>query len=221
MLFLAVGSLLFLLLSGSLVQMLDGTIRKMIYESKPVSLTELPQMEFSWKQDETDVEQPDAEDRAETEDSAAGNEEKAGKEQIPEQGTEYAGIRSENGEWSAPLYYGDTAEILQKGAGQYANGIMPGMNGVMLVSGHDSTFFAPLENVREGDKLSIRTESGTFSYTVTKLAIIEEEDIQTDELLSQEGEHLILYTCYPFHSLLEKRTQRYFVYCDRNEGKEE
>lgn len=201
LLFLAVGSLLFLLFSGSLVRYVDGNVRKMIYESKPVAPEGLSQQEFGWKESET-AEQPEAADKTET---------------IPEQGEQYAEIRSEDGGWSAPLYYGDSPEILQKGAGQYANGIVPGMDGVMLVSGHDSTFFAPLEDVREGEKLSVKTEGGTFTYTVTKRTVEEEADIAVDQILGQEGEHLVLYTCYPFGSLLEKRTQRYFVYCDRDE----
>ena len=134
--------------------------------------------------------------------------------QIPELDTQYAMITCENLELSAPLYYGDSDVSLQYGVGQYSQGGFPGEGKPIMISGHDATFFAPLEKVAIGDVIIITTDYGRYEYKVTATAIADQSD-QSAYDLTQGKEQLILYTCYPFGKVTGNRSKRFFVYCDR------
>ncbi len=135
--------------------------------------------------------------------------------QIPEFGAHYGNIRCERINLTVPLYYGDSDTILEKGAGQYVAGGLPGEGRPVLVGGHDTVYFAPLEYIKDGDIVQIDTNYGIFQYVVTDIKIAEADDASAYPLYG-EKEQLILYTCYPFKDLLGNRSQRYFVYCDRD-----
>lgn len=132
----------------------------------------------------------------------------------PELNTQYAMITSDSIELAAPLYYGDSEASLGNGAGQYGESGFPGEGKPILVSGHDTTFFAPLEKVKVGDVITISTSYGRYDYKVTGTRVADKSD-STAYDLSQEKEQLILYTCYPFGKLTGDRSDRFFVYCDR------
>ncbi len=134
--------------------------------------------------------------------------------QIPEYGAKYGNILCESIEMKVPLYYGDSDNILEKGAGQYIASGLPGEGKTILIGGHDSIYFAPLENIHMGDIIEIETNYGVFLYQVTNTAIAEADDTSAYSI-NQEKEELILYTCYPFGQLLGKRSQRYFIYCEK------
>lgn len=134
--------------------------------------------------------------------------------QIPEYGAHYGNILCERIDLNAPLYYGDSDSILEKGVGQYVAGGLPGEGRPVLVGGHDSVYFAPLEDIEAGDFVQIETNYGNFRYEVTDTKIAEADDTSAYPLTGDK-EQLILYTCYPFGDLLGNRSQRYFVYCDK------
>lgn len=133
--------------------------------------------------------------------------------QVPEPDTRYGTISCERIALSAPLYYGDSDEVLQDGAGQYTNNTLPGLGKPMLVSGHDVTYFKPLAEVKIGDIITIATDYGTFEYSVVSKKVLSKSDPAAFDL-TQEKEQLILYTCYPFGQLTGERENRFFVYCD-------
>ena len=133
--------------------------------------------------------------------------------QVPEINTRYGTISCERIALSAPLYYGDSDEVLQNGVGQYPNNTLPGMGNPMLISGHDATYFEPLANVKIGDIITIVADYGTFRYSVTSKKVMDKSDQSAYNLL-QNKEQLILYTCYPFGQLVGERDNRFFVYCD-------
>ena len=133
--------------------------------------------------------------------------------QVPELETQYGTISCERIELSVPLYYGDSEATLLLGAGQYPGGVMPGYGKPFLISGHDATFFAPLEDIKIGDVIRITTESGTFDYSVASKLIADAKDTTAYDL-AKDQEQLILYTCYPFGQLLGDRSKRFFVYCN-------
>lgn len=114
---------------------------------------------------------------------------------------------------SAPVYYGDSEKALQNGVGHYALSGLPGEGKPILMSSHDSTYFAPLEQVTIGDIITINTNYGEFNYSVTATLVAEEADTTAYDL-TQDKEQLILYTCYPFGQLVGNRNERFFVYCD-------
>lgn len=133
--------------------------------------------------------------------------------QVPEPDTRYGTISCERIALSAPLYYGDSDEVLQDGAGQYPNNTLPGLGKPFLVSGHDVTYFEPLADVKIGDIITIVTDYGTFRYSVESKKILSKSDPSAYDLI-QDKEQLILYTCYPFGQLVGERENRFFVYCD-------
>ncbi len=115
---------------------------------------------------------------------------------------------------SAPLYEGDSKEILLKGAGHYQGSGLPGQGKVILVSAHDTTFFAPLERIAVGDVIKVVMEDKDYYYGITYTRVADKDDSSAYDL-SQKEEGLILYTCYPFGQLLGTRNDRYFVYGKR------
>lgn len=134
--------------------------------------------------------------------------------QIPEYGTHYGNILCERIDMEVPLYYGDSDAILEKGAGHYIASGLPGEGRQILIGGHDSIYFAPLEDIQIGDRVQVNTNYGVFRYEVTETKIAEANDTTTYSLF-EEKENLILYTCYPFGGLVGERDKRFFVYCEK------
>lgn len=120
-------------------------------------------------------------------------------------------VECERIELSAPLYEGDSSAILLKGAGHYPGSAIPGRGKVILISAHDSTFFAPLERIAIGDVIKVVMGDKDYYYGITYTRVADKED-STAYDLSGEKEQLILYTCYPFGQFLGTRNERYFVY---------
>ena len=145
-------------------------------------------------------------------DKRAGNENMS-MIQLPEQDTRYGTISCTQIALSAPIYYGDSKTDLENGVGQYPNGNLPGMGKPMVIGGHDATYFASLAKIKIGDLISISTDYGQYTYSVTSKKILDQSD-ETAYDLSQEKEQVILYTCYPFGQLVGERNQRFFVYCE-------
>ena len=131
--------------------------------------------------------------------------------QIPMLNTLYAYIQNEKLNFNAPVYYGDSEELLLKGAGHYVGSGISGQGKQILIGGHDGTFFAPLEGVEIGDVFTLDTNYGTYSYEVYETRIASASDTSTYNLSSTE-EELVLYTCYPFGQVLSQRDDRFFVY---------
>lgn len=132
---------------------------------------------------------------------------------IPELNAKYGSIHCGRVELSVPLYYGDDDISLQMGAGQYPSSGLPGFGKPILISGHNSTYFAPLEQIIEGDIVTIVTEYGGFDYEVVGKLITDVKDTTVyDPSLNRE--QLILYTCYPFRKLTGELDKRIFFYCD-------
>lgn len=133
---------------------------------------------------------------------------------VPRQGESYGNISCERIALAAPIYYGDSDEYFEKGAGQYTGSGLPGQGKPILIGGHDGSFFAPLEDILVDDIIVITTGYGSFQYKVTETKAVEKVD-STLYNLTQQKEQLILYTCYPFGQVFGDRSGRYFVYCDR------
>lgn len=136
---------------------------------------------------------------------------------LPSIGRCYGRILCERIGLSAPLYYGDSEEILEKGAGQYIGSGLPGEGKPILVGAHDIGYFKPLQEIRQGDVLQVRTSYGEFSYQVTDLVVANASAIGKKEL-RHPNEELILYTCYPFGGTLQEKTQRYFAAAEKISG---
>ncbi|MBQ4530122.1 MAG: class D sortase [Lachnospiraceae bacterium] len=125
----------------------------------------------------------------------------------------YGTISCSEKELYAPLYYGDTEEILQNGAGTYEGYGVPGQGTTILTGAHDATYYGALEQVEPGDVMQVDTYWGTYCYQVEEKKIAKVSDIEVYAL--QEGETLIMYTCYPFGAESEERLERCFVYAKK------
>lgn len=138
--------------------------------------------------------------------------ENEGAEILPLQGEQYGEIICEGVDLRVPLYYGDTEEILEQGAGTYTGSKLPGQGGEILIGGHDTTFFAPLESIQEGMALSVKTGYGQYEYEVTGTEVA---DVMDYAQRQTQEEELVLYTCYPFGAEDDLRSERFFVYAKK------
>lgn len=131
----------------------------------------------------------------------------------PVLGSQYGEIICEDIDLRAPLYYGDTNEIFDKGVGTWIGSTLPGRPGSALIGGHDSTYFAPLEQIKEDAIITVKTTYGTFKYKVTGTLIAGAEDTYA-YAMSADMDELILYTCYPFGNSKNSK-ERFYVYAER------
>lgn len=145
-----------------------------------------------------------------------GNAEQWSEVPLPSIGTSYAIIRSEQLQIQADVYYGDSEEAFSNGVGQYTGSSIFGCGKPILIGGHDTTYFAGLENAKAGDVFSVQTNYGEYTYEVTETKIAKASDNSAYDLKKDE-EQLILYTCYPFGKVNKERENRFFVYCRRTD----
>src|SRR5574344_533229 len=137
--------------------------------------------------------------------------------QNPEVGDLYAKVTCDRIGLTGPLYMGDTKAILKAGIGQYYGSFIPGYGRPLLIAAHNTTYFRPLQDIIEGDIVTISTSYGVYQYKVTGTRVA----LATDESaynLTQDKEQLIMYTCYPFDMLTASKSERFFVYADKISG---
>ena len=136
---------------------------------------------------------------------------------LPSVGSQYGNLSCEKIGLKAPVYYGDTDKVLDKGVGQYVQSGIPGEGTSILVGGHDVSYFAPLEKIKKGNILKFFTSYGEFQYKVSDINIAEATD-ETAYHLGSSKEQLVLYTCYPFGDVFGTRDKRLYVYCEKISG---
>jgi LPXTG-site transpeptidase (sortase) family protein len=97
-------------------------------------------------------------------------------------------------------------EISDDGASHLASSGRPGDKNTIIIYGHNTLAeFGSIPYVSVGEPIILSTSDGkTYTYRVTKTVVVNPTDIQV--LTSQQGETLILYTCYGFADL-----QRYVI----------
>ena len=135
---------------------------------------------------------------------------------IYDYGELYAKIKCSKIALDAPVYKGDNDKILLNGIGQNFASSQPGFGGLVLLGGHNNTFFNGLKHITEGDMLEIETNYGTYCYQVDEMKVLEENDKSAYDFTIEE-EQLVLYTCYPF-DMLSRTKYRYFVYASLVSG---
>lgn len=127
---------------------------------------------------------------------------------------QYGVLECEAVQMEVPVFYGDSKKVFAKGAGQYIRSSLPGEPGITLIGAHDTTYFASLEYMAEGDLISITTAAGIYRYEVDEIKIGLSDDINR-KTLNIDEDRLMLYTCYPFGQIGTTREQRYFVSAKR------
>jgi len=108
---------------------------------------------------------------------------------------------------------GTTVPDLRKGPGHYTGSPMPGQVGNAVIAGHRTTYgapFADLDRLSRGDRVSVRTLTGTWVYVLTddpfavKPTHTEVLDPTVDPATGQEAATLTLTTCEPKYSASER-----------------
>jgi len=140
--------------------------------------------------------------------------------QFPLSGEQYGQITCDQIGLNAPVYWYDDDEILAYGAGQSLISNLPGFGEVIILSGHNNTFFACLESAAPGNVIKFSTNYCDYEYTVTNVQVYNENDLESllIDKTRHEKEELILYTCYPFHAITGRKTDRLVVFADRTAG---
>jgi sortase A len=92
---------------------------------------------------------------------------------------------------------GDDEKSLRKAIGHIPDTSLPGNSGNVGLAGHRDTFFRPLEGIRKGDLILIKTSQAVYRYDVESSEIVLPKDSWV--LKHTESPSLTLVTCYPFH----------------------
>ena len=139
---------------------------------------------------------------------------------MPVSGEQFGQITCADIQLDAPLYWDDSLEILRYGAGQNISSFLPGFGKIMIIAGHNSTFFNVLQNIEVGKVIEIDTNYCTYQYEVTAVKVYDENDLEDlfVEHLGDEEETLYMYTCYPFTEHVGRRTDRFLVTGKRISG---
>jgi sortase A len=98
---------------------------------------------------------------------------------------------------------------LKKGPGRDPRTFMPGQGELVYVAGHRTTYSAPFSNIddlRRGDRVTVRVPYATFVYRVTGHVVVPANDL--DRLRSHGNEVLALQACHPRFFA----SHRYIVY---------
>ncbi|GGB54235.1 class D sortase [Fictibacillus barbaricus] len=97
---------------------------------------------------------------------------------------------------SLPIFHGTDEEELEKGVGHYAQSVLPGEEDNSVLSGHRDTVFRKLGEVGKGDLLIVETSTGTFTYRVKNVRIVDKDDRTV--IVPKPRATLTVSTCYPF-----------------------
>lgn len=103
------------------------------------------------------------------------------------------------------IVQGISVPDLRSGPGHYPDSPMPGQIGNAAIAGHRTTYGAPfsrLDELAPGDKISVATLSGTFTYTVTEQLIVTKADVYV--LDPTPDATLTLTTCHPKYSAAQR-----------------
>ena len=98
---------------------------------------------------------------------------------------------------AVPVYDGTSEETLHRGVGRVRGTARIDAVGNLGIAGHRDSFFRPLKDIQEGDRIELRTAGGIITYSVSSIDIVEPEDVYV--LAPTRERTLTLVTCYPFY----------------------
>ena len=98
---------------------------------------------------------------------------------------------------SAIVMEGDSEPTLRHAVGHITGTALPGQPGNVGIAGHRDSFFRPLQNIRNGDIVTLTTPGGEFRYRVNSTRIVSPDEVSV--LDSDNREVLTMVTCYPFY----------------------
>ncbi len=114
---------------------------------------------------------------------------------------------------TAPVYHGDTLDIIKYGVGHFSGSYFPGEGSSIILAAHNSRqHFMYIPKLVVGDTIIIKANYGTFTYKVTGNKIIKDNDMASLPIY-RDKEVLMLYTCWPVNTIGFKN-KRYVVYAE-------
>lgn len=99
---------------------------------------------------------------------------------------------------TAIVLAGTGARTLRRAVGHIPGTALPGEDGTVGIAGHRDSFFRELEGAAEGDVITLRTPLGTMNYEVTRVFVVDPEDVHVLDP-HPDQEILTLVSCYPFY----------------------
>ena len=139
---------------------------------------------------------------------------------FPLSGSHYAQLICDEIGLDVPVYWNDSAEILRCGIGQYLGSFLPGFGRMIVLSGHNNSFFLPLKDIKVDDVVKIYTNYCNYQYQIYEVKVLDEKELRKyilDNLLNEE-EILVMYTCWPFEFSAGRKTDRLTVFGKRIKG---
>jgi sortase A len=85
---------------------------------------------------------------------------------------------------------------LRRGPAHMVGTALPGDDGNCIIAGHRDTHFRVLKDIRKGDDIRVETSRGEFTYRVSSISVVSENNESALRETSDARLHLI--TCYPF-----------------------
>ncbi len=136
--------------------------------------------------------------------------------ELPTYGKRFGIVKVPSINLSLPLYHGDNLKILHYGIGHYAGSYFPGEGGSIILPGHNNIgVFHDLDKLKNGDKVIIEANYGTFTYEVTSFKVVKETELDAFPI-QKDKELLIMYTCWPINrSIVGRKTERLVVYAKK------
>jgi sortase A len=110
-----------------------------------------------------------------------------------------------------PIIEGTSSKDLQKGVGHFAQSVVPGASDNCVLSGHRDTVFAALGKLKIGDRLIVQTATGTWTYQIKRIRIVQADDRTV--IVPTGHAVLTLTTCYPFY-FIGSAPERYVLSAD-------
>ena len=95
--------------------------------------------------------------------------------QYPKTGEQFGELIIEDCSIDNNLFFGDGNVALRNGVGIYNGSFIPGYGKTILVAGHNNTYFNGLKNAEAGQKVTIKTSYGNYTYEITETARAIEE----------------------------------------------
>ena len=111
----------------------------------------------------------------------------------PEFGELYAVVSTDALGINVPIYWGTTTELLEYGACQSSSSVVFGTSGNSVISAHVDTYFSDLEKIKKNDEITVYTNYGKFTYTVSE--IIEFNSKNKQYIAPTKDDRLTIYTC--------------------------
>lgn len=96
---------------------------------------------------------------------------------------------------------GSDAADLRKGPGVYDGSPLPGTPGTVAIAGHRTTYLAPfrhIDDLRPGDRVTLRMPYASFTYNVLKTKIVAPTDVAV--IRRVRFDQLVLTACHPLFS---------------------